>query len=106
MIQKIPSKVPRSRRPFPQRPQLSAAEIARREAELEKFSQQCQVIFDRIYPELVPEHYDRSITIEPISGDYFIDPDPEVAFQQAKQKHPTAIIMEMRLNETGTCGRI
>ena len=44
--------------------------------------------------------------IEPESGDYFIDPDPEVAFQKAKEKHPTARILEMRLNETGTCGRI
>ena len=52
MIQKIPSKVPRKRRLFPDRPLLSAAEIASRKAELEKFYQQCQVIFNRIYPEL------------------------------------------------------
>lgn len=106
MIQKIPSKVPRKRRPFGDRPLLSATEIASRKAEREKFYQQCQVIFNRIYPELVSEHYGWSIMIEPISGDYFIDPDPEVAFQQAKQKHPKARIMEMRVTETGTCGRI
>ncbi len=52
------------------------------------------------------EHYGWSIIIEPDSGDYFIDSEPEKCLQKAKQKHPTAILLEMCLNETGACGRI
>jgi len=99
-------KVPLGSPIFPDRPQLSEEEIARREAEDKIFGQRCRAIFDQVAPQLMADHYGWSIHIEPDSGDYFIDPDPEVAFQKAKQKHPNAIIMEMCLNETGTCGRI
>jgi hypothetical protein len=91
---------------FPDRPRLSKEEIARRKAENEAFGQRCQAIFDQVAPQLMADHYGWSIHIEPESGDYFIDSDPEVCFQKAKQKHPTAVIMEMCLNETGACGRI
>jgi hypothetical protein len=33
-------------------------------------------------------------------------PNPEISFQKAKLKPPNAMLMEMCLNETGTCGRI
>jgi hypothetical protein len=106
MTQKTRRKVPLGSPIFPDRPRLSPEEIARRKAENEVFAKRCRVIFDRVYPELVVEHFDWFILIEPDSGDYFIDPDHDVAFQQARQKHPTADILAMRLNETGTCGRI
>ena len=99
-------KVPYGAPLFPDRPRLSKEEIARRKAENQAFGQRCQAIFDRVAPQLRVDHYGWSIHIEPDSGDYFIDPDPEVCFQKAKQKHPNAIIMEMCLNETGACGRI
>ena len=35
-----------------------------------------------------------------------MDADENVSFQKARQQHPTSDIMAMRLNETGTCGRI
>ncbi len=91
---------------FPDRPPLSKEEIARREAEDKAFDQRCQAIFDQVAPQLIADHYDWSIHIEPDSGDYFIDPDPEVCFQKALLQHPTAILVEMCLNETGGCGRI
>ncbi|MGB5960024.1 MAG: hypothetical protein WBG73_05140, partial [Coleofasciculaceae cyanobacterium] len=75
-------------------------------AENEAFGKRCREIFDRVYPELVKEHYDWAIIIEPDSGDYFIDPNEEIASQKAHQKYPKAIMLRMRLNETGTCGRI
>ncbi|HAA27522.1 MAG TPA: hypothetical protein DCE56_07365 [Cyanobacteria bacterium UBA8553] len=106
MTQKTRRRVPLGSPIFPDRPPLSPEEKARRKAENEAFAKRCRVIFDRVYPELVPEHYNWFILIEPDSGDYFIDPNPEVAFKKARQKHPTAIILEKRLNETGTCGRI
>jgi hypothetical protein len=106
MTQKTPRRVPLGSPIFPDRPPLSPEEKARRKAENKAFAKRCRVIFERVYPELVAEHYDWFILIEPDSGDYFIDPDHDVAFQQARQKHPTAEILAMRLNETGTCGRI
>jgi hypothetical protein len=99
-------KVPAGSPLFPDKPRWSKEEIARRKAENEAFGQRCQVIFDKVAPQLREDHYGWSIHIEPDSGDYFIDSDSEVAFQKAKQKHPTAILMEMCLNETGACGRI
>jgi hypothetical protein len=91
---------------FPDRPRVSPEEIARRKAENEAFDRRCEEIFQRVYPELVVEHYDWYIHIEPNSGDCFIDPNEEVSFQKARQKHPNAKLIAMRLNETGTCGRI
>jgi hypothetical protein len=106
MSQKTHRRVPRGSRIFPERPPLSPEEIARRDAEEEAFGKRCREIFNRVYPELVADHYDWFILIEPDSGDYFIDPNHEVALQKARQKHPTAEILAMCLNETGTCGRI
>jgi hypothetical protein len=106
MNQQVRRKVPHGSPIFPDRPPLSPEEKARRQAESEDFSKRCREIFDRVYPELVAEHYDWFIHIDPDSGDYSIDPDEEVSFQKARQKHPNARLMAMRLNETGTCGRI
>ena len=97
-------KVPASSPLFSDIPRLSKEEI--RKAETEDFDQRCEAIFAQVAPDLMVDHYGWSIIIEPESGDYFIDPDSEVCFQKAKQKHPNAVIMEMCLNETGACGRI
>jgi hypothetical protein len=99
-------KVPDGSLLFLDKPRRSKEEIARRKAENKAFGQRCQVIFDQVASQLRVEHYDWSIIIEPDSGDYFIGPNSEECLQKAKQKHPTAILMEMCLNETGACGRI
>lgn len=106
MTRKTYRQVSLGSRIFPDRPPLSQAEIAKRQAEERDFSQRCRAIFHRFYSELVAQHYNWFIHIEPDSGDYFIAPDEEVSFQKARSKHPTTRIMAMRLNETGTCGRI
>lgn len=106
MTQKTHRRVPRGSRIFPDRAPLSPEEIARRDAEDEAFAKRCREIFNRVYSELVKEHYNWSIMIEPESGDYFIDPDPEIAFQKAREKYPKARILEKRLNEAGCVGRI
>ena len=92
-------------RVFPER-QLSPEEKARRKAESEAFAQRCRAIFDRVAAELMKDHYDWFIVIEPDSGDYFIDPDETVAKQKAHEKYPDAMCLIKRLNETGCCGRI
>jgi len=96
---------PRRGRVFPER-QLSPEEKARRKAESEVFAQRCRVIFDRVKPQLIKEHYDWFIVIEPDSGDYFIDEDENIAREKASEKHPDKKRLIMRLNETGTCGKI
>jgi hypothetical protein len=106
MTEKTRIKVPRGSRIFPDRPRMNEAELAKRKAEDETFAQRCREIFKRVQPELIANHYDWFIHIEPDSGDYFIDPDEETSFQKARQKYPTAKLMAMRINETGACGRI
>jgi hypothetical protein len=85
---------------------IPAEELARLEAERKVHLQRYKEIFDRVSPELMEEHYNWFIIIEPNSGDYFFDLNEEVAVQKARQKHPSGILGIMRLNETGTCGRI
>jgi hypothetical protein len=106
MTEKTKRKVPRGTPMFPNRPPLSPEEKAKHKTEREVFSRRCDEIFQRVYPELIAEHYNWYIYIEPDSGDYFIDPNSEAAFQKIRHKHPIAKIMEMRLNETGCVGRI
>ncbi len=99
------NRVPRRGRVFPEN-QLSPEEKARRQTEDELFSQRCRMIFDKVKPELIQDHYDWFIVIEPESGDYFIDPDENVARAKAFEKHPDKMRLIMRLNESGTCGTI
>jgi hypothetical protein len=101
MRQKSTRKVAFGTPMFPERSPLSAEEKVKRQQEAESFNRRCEQIFRRVYPELVPRHYNWSIHIEPNSGDYFIDPDEEASFQKAKDKYPHAILMAMRLNNTG-----
>ncbi len=92
-------------RVFPER-QLSPEEKARRQAEGEEFARRCQEIFERVKPELIKAHYDWFMVIEPESGDYFIDPDENVARQKASEKHRGKRRLIVRVNETGACGKI
>ena len=105
MIQASSHQIPRRGRVFPER-QISKEELEQRRAEKEAFSQRCRLVFDSVKPELINDHYDWFIVIEPDSGDYFIDPDEKVARAKAAEKHPGKLRLIMRINETGTCGRI
>jgi hypothetical protein len=105
MTQSSSSKMVRRGRIFPEK-QLSAAEKARLEAEDAVFYQQCRKVFDRVQPELIKDHYDWFIIIEPESGDYFIDKDEKMALSQSRAKYPGKKCIIMRINETGTCGTI
>ena len=105
MTQLSSNHTPRRGRVFPER-QLLPEEKARRKAEDELFYQRCRVVFNRVQPELIKEHYDWFIVIEPDSGDYFIDSNEDVARQKAREKYSDKMRLIMRLNERGTCGRI
>jgi hypothetical protein len=81
-------------------------ELARREDEKNARCQKARSFFEQVAPELIDDHYNWFIIIEPNSGDYFIDPDEEVAYQKARAKYPSGWVVIFRLNETGTCGKI
>lgn len=105
MTQLSSSRTPRRGRVFPEI-QLSPDEKARRTAEDEVFYQRCRVIFDSVKPELIKDHYDWFIVIEPESGNYIIDTDEDACRQKARQQFKDMMRMMMRINETGTCGKI
>ncbi|MDJ0732978.1 MAG: hypothetical protein QNJ47_02660 [Nostocaceae cyanobacterium] len=81
-------------------------ELARQKTEKNARYQRYREIFDKVSPQLMEAHYNWFIVIEANSGDYFIDPHEEIAIEKARQKYPSGMIGIMRLNETGTCGKI
>lgn len=85
---------------------ISPEKLAKREDEKKTRLEKSWLIFNTVFHELIDEHYNWFITIEPNSGDYFVDPDIEIAEQKARQKYPTGWIATFRLNETGACDRI
>ncbi|HLP87018.1 MAG TPA: hypothetical protein VK184_00210 [Nostocaceae cyanobacterium] len=85
---------------------LPPEELARGEAERNTRGKKARKHFNQVCPQLIDDHYNWFIIIEPNSGDYFIDPVEEVAEQKAREKHPSGWLVTFHLNETGTCGRI
>jgi hypothetical protein len=65
-----------------------------------------RAIFENLRPELMQNHHNWFILIEPESGDYFVDQDEIVALTKAREKHPQVPFAIFRLNETGLCGRV
>ncbi|KAF3887582.1 MULTISPECIES: hypothetical protein [Nostocales] len=96
---------PKRGRLFPERT-ISPTEKAKRQAEANAFHQRGRLIFEQIRLQLIQDHYNWFILIEPDSGDYFVAPNSMSALQQALQKHPQGQFAAFRLNETGVCGRI
>ncbi|MEA5617138.1 hypothetical protein VB711_04700 [Cronbergia sp. UHCC 0137] len=105
MNQITPKQPARRGRIFPELT-LSPEELAKREAEREAFHKRCRAVFERVRPELMKEHYNWYIAVEPDSGDYFVDQNMEIASKQARDKHPHLIHFLFRINETGVTGRI
>jgi hypothetical protein len=86
--------------------EISPQETSKHEAEVEEFDRRCYHIFEQLRPELIENHYNWFIIIEPDSGNYFMDKDELVAFQKALEKHPQRLFGFFRLNKTGVCGKI
>ncbi|WP_207714159.1 hypothetical protein [Scytonema sp. UIC 10036] len=64
MTQLSSNRTSRRGRVFPER-KLSPEEIAKHQAEDEAFAQRCRQIYDRVASEMMKEHYDWFIVIEP-----------------------------------------
>lgn len=100
------SKIPRRRgRLFPEYT-IPPEELARRKTEKEERCQKSLQVFQKVSPQLIEEHDNWFIIIEPNSGDYFIDPDEQIAEKKAREKYPSGWLVTFRLNETGACGTI
>ncbi len=95
----------RGGRLFPER-QLSQEEIHRRRTESKELSRRCHLVFDKVKPQLIEDHYEWYIVIEPDSGDYFIDQEADLASNKAHEKYPDKKCLVLRINETGACGRV
>lgn len=48
---------------------------AQHEAEREAFYQRCKPVFDKVKSELIETHYNWYVTVEPDSGEYFVNQD-------------------------------
>jgi hypothetical protein len=105
MTHKNPTRPRRPGRIFPEFT-IPPEELARREAEKNARCQKARRFFEQVSPKLIDDHYNWFIIIEPNSGDYFIDPNEEVAYQKAREKYPSGWVVTFRLNETGACGKI
>ncbi|MCU0542499.1 MAG: hypothetical protein MUE44_09935 [Oscillatoriaceae cyanobacterium Prado104] len=90
------------------KPIVPPEELARREAERTQRRLRGRKIFERIRPELIGEHYNWFIAIEPDSEAYLIDPKLLGIIQKIKEQYGenSAKLTMFRLNETGTCGSI
>lgn len=86
--------------------QWSPEQIAQSKAENEAIYQHCKIIFERIKPKLIQTHYNWFMAIDANREEYFIDKDEDVATQMLRQKHPDAIPVLFKINETGACGTI
>jgi len=75
-------------------------------ADLTEFHQRGRSIFEQVLPELIENHYNWFILIEPESGDYFTDIDELNALKKAREKHPHSTFAIFRLNKTGHTGRV
>ncbi|MUH00025.1 hypothetical protein F7734_50230 [Scytonema sp. UIC 10036] len=85
---------------------LSLEEKLKRQAESEAFYQCCYVIFEKLSPELMSQHYNWFISIEPDTGDYIIAPNRDNLLLHSCQTYPHKRSFIFRLNETGVCGTI
>ncbi|GAA6619737.1 hypothetical protein [Scytonema sp. NUACC26] len=85
---------------------LSLGEKLKLPAESEAFYQRCYVIFEKLRPELMSQHYNWFLSIEPDTGDYIIAPNRDNLLLQSCQKYPHKRSFIFRLNETGVCGII
>ncbi|MGQ4646572.1 hypothetical protein [Lyngbya aestuarii] len=96
---------PRRGRLFPEQ-DPSPEEKAKLKAAQELLHKQGKLIFEKVRPQLIDEHYNWFIIIEPDSGDYFIDQNQITALKRTREKYPDKLFAAFRLNETGVCGRI
>ncbi|PSB04289.1 hypothetical protein [Merismopedia glauca] len=89
-------------------PEIQWTEAQKKEwkSERQAFAQRCKLIFEQVQPQLIKNHYNWYIAVEPDSGEYFLDRDAILAAQKAHEKYPNLRLHVFCLNNTGVCGAI
>lgn len=106
MAEVTPTRAVRHRgRLFPEI-QWSNEKKAQRRDEAEVLYQRCQVIFERLQPELIKTHYNWYMAIEPDSERYIIERDEMAMYQKIRQTFPNTKNFLFRINQTGVSGTI
>ena len=105
MTETKPTRQIRRGRIFPEI-QWSEEKKAQWKAEQEDRRQRCQVVFDKVQPELIKTHYNWYIAVEPDSGNYIIEQDKMALIQKVRQAYPNTKTFLFRINETGVSGTI
>lgn len=75
----------------------------------DELARKCQIVFDRVYPQLIEDRYNWHISSDPDTEQYLIDPTLMGITAQIKDTYgdrSTVKLTIFRLNETGTCGRL
>ena len=83
-------------------------DISRRKHQRSEIGNRCRVIFERIRPQLIKNHYNWFIAIDADSENYLLDQKLEGLLQQIRSNYPRtdASITIFRLNSLGACGKI
>jgi hypothetical protein len=84
----------------------SEGEKDRRRAEQAARFERCYPIFEKLRPELIKDHYNWYLTIEPETGEYFLEQNSIANLKTAQGKYPNSVFCTFCINETGVCGRI
>ena len=87
---------------------ISPEELAARRTQRALLGDRCRKFFERVRPELIQEHYDWFIAIEPESEDYLIDSSLIELIKKVRNSYDkTELRLTIfRLNEAGWCGTI
>jgi len=94
------------RRRVPRGPLPSPEEIAKRKAESAELRARCEVVFEKLRPQLIGQYYNWFIAIDPDSEEYLIAPSFLEIFEKVRDSNLRGKGTIIRLNETGVCGYI
>lgn len=86
--------------------QWTEAEKQNRSVEQQARFERCYPIFEQLRPELIQDHYNWYLTIEPETGEYFLNSNSIANLKKACEKYPNSIFYTFCINETGACGKI
>lgn len=78
-------------------------------AERQELGRRCRQIFEQISPQLMVNHYNWFIAIDPETGNYLLELQFETLMEKIKSTYPNngkVKVTVFRLNEKGYCGLI
>ena len=101
-------KYPHRGRIFPER-SSTQEQKAQRINRRQELGERCRPIFEQIRPQLIANHYNWFIAIDPETGNYLLHPSFTGLMKQINTHYPPdgkVKLAAFRLNENGACGLI